>query len=152
MTQIKIQLTKQKNHPTWANISPPLLEKKKKEKTQFACSGCGLLLLHLLLLQLSDGILCFLQTLAGRAALLPHHRQLPLDHVVLFGLLRPGHLALRSHARRAGETEDGVTTRPTFKVAVHAFHGGAHVLMVGVSGKQSDQVEGNWCRDLGQIV
>lgn len=51
---------------------------------------------HLLLLELSDGVLCLFQTLAGHAALLPDHRQLPLDDVVLLGFLRPRHLTLRN--------------------------------------------------------
>lgn len=51
-----------------------------------------------LLLQLFDGVLCFLQTLGGRVTLLPHHRQLSLDHVVLLGFLRPRHLTLKQQA------------------------------------------------------
>lgn len=54
---------------------------------------------HLLLLQLPDGVLCFLQALAGGAALLPHHSQLPLDHVVFLGLLRSRHLTLENNAK-----------------------------------------------------
>lgn len=54
---------------------------------------------YLLLLQLPDGVLCFLKALTGCVALLPHHRQLPLDHVVLLCFLRPRHLTLKQHAR-----------------------------------------------------
>lgn len=57
------------------------------------------LLIYPLLLQLSDGVLRFLQALAGRAALLPHHRQLPLDHIVLLCFLCPRHLTLKQQAR-----------------------------------------------------
>lgn len=49
---------------------------------------------YLLLLELPDGALGLLQVLGRRAALLPHHRQLPLDDVVLLRLLRPCHLPL----------------------------------------------------------
>lgn len=50
--------------------------------------------LYLLLLQLADGALCPLQALAGGTALLSHHGQLTLDHVVLLGLLGACHLTL----------------------------------------------------------
>lgn len=49
---------------------------------------------NLLVLQLTDGGLGALQVLGGRGAALLHHRQLPLDDVVLLCLLRPCHLAL----------------------------------------------------------
>lgn len=49
---------------------------------------------NLLVLQLADGGLGALQVLGGRGAALLHHRQLPLDDVVLLRLLRPCHLAL----------------------------------------------------------
>lgn len=58
--------------------------------------------LYLLLLQLPDGALCLLQVLGRRATLLPHHRQLPLDDVVLFCLLRPCHLPLGTARMGAG--------------------------------------------------
>lgn len=61
------------------------------------CTDCGLVF-YLLLLQLPDGVLCFLEALAGCVALLPHHRQLPLDHVVLLCFLCPRHLTLEQHA------------------------------------------------------
>lgn len=48
----------------------------------------------LLVLQLADGALGALQVLGGGGAALLHHRQLPLDDVVLLRLLRPRHLAL----------------------------------------------------------
>jgi len=49
---------------------------------------------NLLVLQLPDGGLGALQVLSGRGAALLHHRELPLDDVVLLRLLRPCHLAL----------------------------------------------------------
>lgn len=58
--------------------------------------------IYLLLLQLSDGLLRFLQALAGCVVLLPHHRQLPLDYVVLLRFLCPRHLTLEQQARRGG--------------------------------------------------
>lgn len=61
-------------------------------------TDCGLGF-YPLLLQLSDGILCFLEALAGRGALLPHHRQLPLDHVVLLRFLGPCDLTLEQSIR-----------------------------------------------------
>lgn len=48
----------------------------------------------LLVLQLPDGGLGTLQVLGGRGAALLHHRQFPLDDVVLLCLLCPCHLAL----------------------------------------------------------
>ncbi|TNN60027.1 hypothetical protein EYF80_029785 [Liparis tanakae] len=40
--------------------------------------------------------------LAGCVVLLPHHRQLPLDHIVLLRFLRPRHLTLEQQARGEG--------------------------------------------------
>lgn len=69
----------------------------------------------LLLLQLSNGVLRLLQTLAGCVALLPHHRQFALDHIVLLGFLRPGHLALKRHTRTAFEMWNVKMTKSTKK-------------------------------------
>lgn len=55
---------------------------------------------NLLVLQLADGGLGPLEVLGGRGAALLHHRQLPLDDVVLLGLLRPRHLALGTAGTR----------------------------------------------------
>ncbi len=63
---------------------------------------------YLLLLQLSDGVLRFLEALAGGIALLPHHRQLPLDHIVLLCFLRPRHLTLEQQVRAGGGSRSGV--------------------------------------------
>lgn len=59
---------------------------------------------YLLLLQLADGALRLLQVLGRGAALLPHHRQFPLDDVVLLGLLRACHLPLSTARTGCGDS------------------------------------------------
>ncbi len=59
---------------------------------------------YLLLLQLSDGVLSSLQALACCVALLPHHRQLTLDHVVLLCFLCSRHLTLEQQVRTGQES------------------------------------------------
>lgn len=72
------------------------LQQKQRDTAGFVLYDVHYSAVHLLLLQLSDGVLGFLQTLVGRVALLPHHRQLPLDHIVLLCFLSSRHLTLCS--------------------------------------------------------
>lgn len=58
-----------------------------------------------LLLELSDGALGLLELCADLLALLFHRGQLPLDQIILLGLLGSGHLTLTQPIRdnRRGE-------------------------------------------------